>query len=102
MKIINKVEFKKLIEEYPNGGIVFVEYTPDVIKDLGVTFGSFGATAVVPVDGEVFCWDWNINKYADDVLFAIFDHNDILQMIQTLTSGLKINLEYDNNYFLKS
>ena len=99
MKIINKVEFKKLMEEYPNGGIVFADYTPDVVGDLEVTCGSFAATSVVPVEGRLFCWDWNINEYADDELFAIFDHNDILQMIQTLTSGLKIKLELDNSYF---
>ena len=36
-------------------------------------------------------FDWNIGEYRDTDLFAVFDNNDILQMIQTLTSGLKIS-----------
>ena len=50
------------------GGIVFTEYTSDI-------------------------YDWNIKEYSNDDLFAIFDNMDILQMIQTLTKGLKINLK---------
>lgn len=59
-----------------------------------VTDGNFGATCVVPdPDGEVFDFDWNIKEYSNDDLFAIFDNMDILQMIKTLTKGLKINLK---------
>ena len=94
MKIINKQEFKKLIDEYYNGGIVFAEYSPDVIKDeVMVTDGNFGATCVIPHHGEVFDFDWNIEEYEEKDLFVIFDNNDILQMIKTLTSGLKIELK---------
>lgn len=77
------------------GGIVFTEYTSDIYKsELMVTDGNFGATCVVPdPDGEVFDFDWNIKEYSNDDLFAIFDNMDILQMIQTLTKGLKINLK---------
>lgn len=94
MKIINKNEFKKLIEEYPNGGIVFAEYVPDIVSNsIMVTDGSFGATDVIPYHGEVFDWDWNIEEYQEKDLFIIFDNNDILQMIKILTSGLKIELK---------
>ena len=94
MKIINANEFEKLMEEYPDGGIVFAEYSPDIIKsEIMVTDGDFGATCLVPYHGEVFDFDWNIEEYQDKELFIIFDNNDILQMIQTLTIGLKIELK---------
>ena len=91
---------KELIEEFPDGGIVFAEYVPDILaSNLMVTDGNFGAREVVPRDGEVFDFDWNIDEYGDEKQFAVFDNNDVLQMIQTLTSGLKILLkgwyEYD-------
>jgi hypothetical protein len=88
---------KTLMEDFPDGGIVFAEYEPDVLKsELMVTDGSFGATEVIPDDGEVFDFDWNIEEYKDKDLFAVFDNNDVLQMIQTLTRGLKIKL---NNWY---
>ena len=94
MKIVFKKELKKLMEEFPDGGLVFAEYKPDILlSDIMVTDGDFGATDVVPYCGEVFDWDWNIEEYSEDERFIIFDNNDILQMIKTLTSGLKINLE---------
>ena len=94
MKIINRNELKKLIDEYPQGGIVFAEYTPDIINSpIMVTDGDFGATEIIPYHGEVFDWDWNIEEYREKDLFIIFDNNDILQIIKTLTSGLKIELK---------
>ena len=81
-----------LMQEFPNGGIVFAEYKPDVLSsELMVTDGDFGAREVIPHDGEVFDFDWNIGEYRDEDLFAVFDNSDVLQMIQTLTSGLKIS-----------
>lgn len=83
------------MEEYPDGGIIFAEYSPSILaSQLMVTDGEFGATEVVPYEGEVFDFDWNIKEYEDDDLFSVFDNNDILQMIQTLTRGLKIELNY--------
>ena len=82
------------MDDFIDGGIVFAEYEPDVLKsELMVTDGDFGATQVIPYHGEIFDFDWNINEYKDDDLFVVFDNNDILQMIKTLTSGLKIDLE---------
>ena len=96
MKIINTEQMKTLMNDFPEGGIVFVKYTPHAINsELMVTDGSFGATNVIPWDGEVFDWDWNIEEYEPDDLFMIFDNNDILQMVQTLTKGCKINLVED-------
>lgn len=96
MKILTKKQFEDLMDDYPDGGIVFAEYTQDIYKsELMVTDGNFGATCVVPdpINGEVFDFDWNIEEYSNDDLFVIFDNMDILQMIQTLTKGLKINLK---------
>lgn len=95
MKVLQKWEFQDLMEEYPYGGIVFAEYDVDknTMSQLMVTDGEFGAQIVIPQDGEVFDFDWNINEYRSDDFFAVFDNNDILQMIQTLTSGVKIDLK---------
>ena len=60
MKILQKWEFEDLMKEFPDGGIVFAEYEPDVLKSvLMVTDGDFGAREVIPRDGEVFDFDWN-------------------------------------------
>lgn len=94
MKILNKKEFEKLMYEYPEGGIVFAEYEPDILtSDVMVTDGDFGAREIIPYQGEVFDFDWNIGEYRETDLFTVFDNNDVLQMIQTLTSGLKLDLE---------
>ena len=92
MKIINAIQMRSMMEDFPDGGIVFADYEPDVINQLLVTDGDFGATQVVPWHGEVFDFDWNIVEYRDDELFMVFDNNDVLQMIQTLTRGLQIPL----------
>lgn len=94
MKILQKREFKNLMEDFPGGGIVFAEYEPDILKSsLMVTDGDFGAREVIPMDGKVFDFDWNIEEYRNDDFFAVFDNNDVLQMIQTLTSGIKVSLK---------
>lgn len=95
MDILTKKQMENLMKEFPDGGIVFAEYVPDVFKsELMVTDGDFGAREVIPHEGEVFDFDWNIKEYGCGELFAVFDNNDVLQMIQTLTSGLKIELNY--------
>lgn len=94
MKILSKEQMKSLMSQYPNGGIVFAEYIPDILKSgLMVTDGDFGATQVIPYHGEVFDFDWNIDEYREEDLFAIYDNNDILQIIQTLTERLKIEIK---------
>lgn len=95
MNIVTKKQMEELMEEFPDGGVVFAEYRPSILaSQLMVTDGEFGATEVVPYEGEVFDFDWNIKEYKDDALFSVFDNNDVLQMIQTLTRGLKIELNY--------
>lgn len=92
MRILSKIQMETLMQEFLDGGIVFAEYRPDVLtSELMVTDGDFGARKVIPYDGEVFDFDWNIGEYRDEDLFAVFDNSDVLQMIQTLTSGLKIS-----------
>lgn len=94
MNILNKKEFMDLMNQYPNGGIVFFEGDLDSEGDvLLVTDGDFGATMVAPF-GEVSDEDWNIKEFEDSQVFTVFDNNDVLQMIQTLTRGLKIPLKY--------
>lgn len=94
MEIINKKQMLALMDEYPDGGIVFAEYTPCVAtSDVMVTNGDFGATNILPSEREIFSWDWNINEFRESVLFVVFDNNDVLQMIQTLVSELKIKLD---------
>ena len=98
MRIINAIEMRKMPP-----GTVFCEYEPDVMKSElmvvdsygGFTEDAFGATDVIPWHTEVFDWDWNSAEYNDNALFVIFDNNDILQMIQTLTKSLNIDLKED-------
>lgn len=93
MRVLNKAQMKTLMEEFPDGGIVFAEYRSAVLtSELMVTDGDFGARQIIPHDGEVFDFDWNIEEFSEDELFAVHDNSDVLQMIQTLTSGLKIKL----------
>lgn len=101
MKLITKKELEDLMAQNTNGGIVFSDYRPHVMaSDIMVTDGDFGATCLVPYQGEVFDFDWNINEYSADDQFYLFDRDDILQMIQTLVKGLTIPLEYEGPYFL--
>lgn len=94
MKILLKNQMEDLMKNFPDGGIVFSDYKPDVLmSELMVTDGDFGAREVIPHDGEVFDFDWNIKEYGDNEQFAVFDNDDVLQMIQTLTSGLSIQLK---------
>lgn len=95
MKILDKAQMKSLMESFPEGGIVFAEYKPDILKsELMVTDGDFGARQVIPYEGEVFDFDWNIDEYYAKDTFLVLDNNDVLQIIKTLTSGLKIDLEW--------
>ena len=98
MKVLNKDQFERLIEDTPEGGVVFAEYEPDLpISKLMVTdSGGSGSLDVIPVCNEIYNWDWCIEDYSSDDMFMVFNNNDVLQMIQTLTSrvsGLRINLE---------
>lgn len=42
MKVLSKSELESLIAQFPDGGIVFAGYTPDVLtSELMVTDGDF-------------------------------------------------------------
>lgn len=92
MTRLTKQQFKNLMKEFPDGGILFLDGDSNENSVL-VTDGDFGATCLVPtVDGDVFDFDWNIEEYNDDDEFYVLDYADILQIIQTLTKGLRIQL----------
>ena len=93
MTRLTKQQFKELMKEFPSGGIPFLDGDSTSGGSVLVTDGDFGATLLVPtVDGEVFDFDWNIEEYSDDKEFYVLDYADILQIIQTLTKGLRIRL----------
>lgn len=96
MKIINAIQMRKM-----PAGTVFCEYEPDILRSELMVVDenydyAFGARNVIPWHGEVFDWDWSSGEYKDDELFMIFDNNDILQMIKTLTESLDIELKEEN------
>ena len=90
MILLSKTQFKGLMKLYPEGGIVFAENPCET--DVLVTDGDFGARSIIPQNGEVFDFDWNIEECNDNDVFYVFENEDILQIIQTLTSGLQIKL----------
>lgn len=93
MTRLTKQQFKELMSKFPNGGIPFLDENCADGNSVLVTDGDFGATFLVPtVDGDVFDFDWNIEEYRDDDEFYVLDYADILQIIQTLTKGLRIQL----------
>lgn len=75
---------------YPESGIIFEENSCET--DVLVTDRVFGARSIIPQNGEVFNFDWSIGEHHDNDTFYVFENEDILQMIQTLTSRLQIKL----------
>ena len=93
MTRLKNQQLKELMKEFPNGGIPFLDENCADGNSVLVTDGDFGATFLVPtVDGDVFDFDWNIEEYRNDDEFYVLDYADILQIIQTLTKGLRIQL----------
>lgn len=93
MTRLTKRQFKELMKEFPNGGIPFLDSDYSSGNSVLVTDGDFGATCLVPTtDGDVFDYDWNIEEHNDDDEFYVLDCADILQIIRTLTKGLRIQL----------
>ena len=81
----------KDFDNYP-GGTLFAEYKPYIfMSDLMVKDTiEFGATKVVPIDGEVFDYDWSLREYKDDDIFVVFEEREILMMIKTLLNSVKL------------
>lgn len=93
MKIVSKNELQDILDCAVDRRVVFAEYSPDiVVSDVMVAERDFGATDIVPHDGETFCWDWNIGEYSNNDMFVVFDVADICQMIRTLVRGLPEDL----------
>ena len=73
MKIVTKAELQDLLDTATEARVVFAEYSPHIyLSDVMVAERDFGATDIVPLDGETFCWDWNIGL-PDDLLSFITD-----------------------------
>ena len=105
MKILNRNQFKELIEADPGKRFAFYEYEPDVFLDrLHVTLGdkkmpAFGAATLVPNQTPkllghdtsiIFEYDWDLQAdYSDDSMFAVLDEEDILKVIDLLKETIK-------------
>lgn len=100
LRIINKSQLKHLVNEFPDGGVVFTEYDPEYFtSEFMVTESPFSVKEVIPWNNEVQKYEWDIDIYDDSAQFAVFSNDDVLQMIQTLTAGLRIDLG-DSVYML--
>ena len=111
MKILNKLEFKKLLNDNPMKKFVFLEWTPTVyISDFHISSGNstmpgFGATTfdTDPDDDMTFFYDWSIDEYTDDQMFAVLSDNEIREIINLFSEVIKnmSNLEYEIRTFLE-
>ena len=91
MKILNKQEFKELIDKNQGVKFAFYEYTPCVFKsELHILDGDykypyFGATTLSANEEEfIFDYDWNLNEYTNDDQFAVLEKGDITQLQELL------------------
>lgn len=91
MKVLTVKQLKELLKNNPDNHYAIAEYSENrtLTDELMVTDGIFGATDIIPYDGDSFCWDFNINEYPDDdkTLFILFNNNDIAHMIKILASA---------------
>lgn len=101
MKILNKNEFKELLESNPTKQFAFYEYKPDIfIGTIFVTVGNqseptFGATSICSNistgdDSIIFTFDWDlIADYDDNDQFAVLDDNEVSGIIDMLSEALQ-------------
>lgn len=102
MKILNKLEFKKLLNNNPTKKFVFFEWTPRInLSDFHISSGNpkfpdFEATVLNCSDADdiIFDYDWSINEYADDELFAVLSDDEIKEIINLFSEVVK---EEENN-----
>ena len=106
MIIAKRDDFKKLLEENPGKKFAFFEYTPMIFKsELHITMGDeklpdFGAYCVhVPGMGDefLFSYDWNINEYDSNDLFAILEPVDLGPLADLLIEAGSDHLESNVN-----
>lgn len=89
MKILNKQEFKELIDKNPAAKFIFFEYTPCTftselhILDGNYKYPYFGATTLSAQE-FIFDYDWYLDEYTDDDQFAVLEKNDIVQLQELL------------------
>lgn len=97
MKILNKQKFKKLLNDNPTKKFVFFEWVPNV-SISGFHFSSgdpsmpdFGATTFCtnPDDDFIFDYDWSINEYRDNDLFAVLSDDEINEIINLFSEVIK-------------
>lgn len=107
MIIAKRNDFKKLLEENPGKKFAFFEYTPQVFKsELHITMGDekipgFGAYCVhVPEEDDddfLYSYDWNIDEYNSDDLFAILEPVDLGPLVDMLIKAGSDYLESNIN-----
>lgn len=95
MKLVTADEFKALMREYPDGGIVF---EPEWLDDLNVRCvypaitTKEGALAVTSdEDGGDFEWEFTPDDYPEDSHFIVYEDIDIIRMMERLDGALKTN-----------
>lgn len=97
MEILNKLEFKKLLNNNPNKKFIFLEWTPSVhLSDFHISSGDpkmpyFGATTFNdnPDDDLIFEYDWSIDEYKDDNLFAVLSDDEVKEIINLFSEVVK-------------
>lgn len=97
MKILNKLEFKKLLNDNPTKKFVFLEWTPRIhLSDFHISSGypkipDFGATTFNCNDEDdmIFDYDWSINEYEDDDQFAVLEEDEIKEIINLFSEVIK-------------
>lgn len=108
MIIAKRDAFKELLEENPGKKFAFFEYKPTAFMgELHITMGDekvpdFGAYAVNPPDeteddilGDPY--DWSINEYNSDDLFAILEPVDLGPLVDMLIEAGSDYLESNTN-----
>lgn len=99
MIIVNKEEFKTLLENNPGKKFAFVEWEPRINNsNLHITDGDikdplFGASTISydPYEPDfVFDYDWNLLEYtySEEDQFAILEENEIKELIEWLKEAL--------------
>lgn len=99
MIIVNKEEFKTLLENNPGKKFAFVEWEPRINNsNLHITDGDikdplFGASTISydPYEPDfVFDYDWNLLEYtySEEDQFAILEEDEIKELIEWLKEAL--------------
>lgn len=99
MIIVNKEEFKTLLENNPGKKFAFVEWEPRINNsNLHITDGDikdplFGASTIAydPYEPDfVFYYDWNLLEYTYSTKdqFAILEEDEIKELIEWLKTAL--------------